>query len=341
MDAKIPPERILVVDEESFDAHEAPRPHPERPERLTAARDGLSLVLGDLGPLRLEAPLARCEDLEGAHSARYLTRLQDALRSGSGYLDPDTFFSAGSREAALRASGGAVEAIARLREGQADRAFLLLRPPGHHATGDRAMGFCLVNHIAVAASSALAAGCERVAIVDWDVHHGNGTQAIFESDPRVLFVSLHQAGIFPGTGRPTEIGEGAGRGKTINVGLPGGTDGAGYAHAFREVVLPTVRAHGPELVLVSAGFDGHSRDPLAGHELDAYTYGAMASAVLALGAPTALFLEGGYDLIALAQSVEAVGRALCGEATELPEDRPRPAERAAVEETLRAVGLLV
>jgi acetoin utilization deacetylase AcuC-like enzyme len=206
------------------------------------------------------------------------------------------------------------------------------------------MGFCLLNNVALAAAAALEAGAERVAIVDWDVHHGNGTQDAFFHDPRVLFVSLHQWPFYPGTGRPEEVGAGAGRGSTRNLAMPAGSGPEAYGAAFREVVLPSLEAFGPELLLVSAGFDAHHRDPLGGLALDEATYGAMATALLrqadALGHGRVGFvLEGGYDLNALEGSVEAVARALGGELTELPEGALAPAEREAIDRTRAAHGL--
>jgi acetoin utilization deacetylase AcuC-like enzyme len=281
-------------------------------------------------------------ELERAHEPAYLDALDRALAGGSGFLDADTFTCPGSRDAVLRAAGGAVELVRTLTTGRADVGFALQRPPGHHACPDRAMGFCMVNHVAVAAAEALASGLERVAIVDWDVHHGNGTQALFEADPRVLFVSLHQWPLYPGTGRPDEIGIGAAAGTVANIAMPSGTGSEAYGLAFRAIVLPLLRSFAPGIVLVSAGFDAHARDPLAGLELDTECYGAMASALLAtadeLGhGRVAFFLEGGYDLDALEASVAAVGRAICGERTDLPEGAARAREIAAIERTLRAL----
>jgi acetoin utilization deacetylase AcuC-like enzyme len=202
------------------------------------------------------------------------------------------------------------------------------------------MGFCLLNNVAVAASAALAAGLSRVAVVDWDVHHGNGTQEMFYDDPRVLFISLHQFPFYPGTGAAREIGRGAGRGFTANLALPEGSGSETYGAAFREVVLPLLRNYAPELVLVSAGFDAHARDPLASMNLSSDTYGALASALLDLvdaegHGRIGFVLEGGYDLVALADSIHHVGRALLGVRTELPLGKLRAPEQAAIDATRR------
>ncbi|HJL18450.1 MAG TPA: histone deacetylase, partial [Sandaracinaceae bacterium LLY-WYZ-13_1] len=278
----------------------------------------------------------------GVHRDAYLRRLDAALSQGWGHLDADTFHSPGSREATWHAAGGAAELAARLMGGTDTRGLALLRPPGHHAEADRAMGFCLINNVAVAARAARDAGAERVAIVDWDVHHGNGTQHAFEDDPSVLFVSLHEWPLYPGTGRSTEIGHGAGAGRTANLALPSGSGDEAYGEAFRRVVLPLLHAHRPDLVLVSAGYDAHARDPLAAMELSADGYGAMAGALIdaaqALGHGRVGFvLEGGYDLQGLEASVAATVRAALGERVDLPED-PAPANvREAIERTERAL----
>jgi acetoin utilization deacetylase AcuC-like enzyme len=206
---------------------------------------------------------------------------------------------------------------------QPRRGIALLRPPGHHAEPGRPMGFCLLNNIAVAAHAARAAGARRVAIVDFDVHHGNGTQAAFYDDPDVLFVSLHQYPLYPGTGAPREVGAGAGRGRTVNLALPPEQGPETYGAAFRQVVVPVLDAFGADVVLVSAGFDAHARDPLAQMELDSAGFAALTSALVAHAeraghGRVGLLLEGGYDLVALEQSVAAVTRALRGERTELP-----------------------
>jgi acetoin utilization deacetylase AcuC-like enzyme len=338
-------ERIAIVDDPRFDAHrERSGGHPERPERLVAAREGLYAALPEHDRVLLEAREAALDELARVHDADYLRSLRERLREGYGHIDADTYYSPGTAEAALRSAGGAAAlATALLSDAPnaARRGVALLRPPGHHAEPDAAMGFCMLNNVAVAASAALDAGALRAAIVDWDVHHGNGTQSAFYADPRVLFVSLHQHPFYPGTGRPDEIGQGPGRGYTANVALPSGQGPETYAHAFRRVVLPLLGRFEPDLVLVSAGFDAHRRDPLAQMHLDAASYGAMASALVEQAQPrggrVGLLLEGGYDLIALQESVAAATRALRGERTALPEDAPSTAGREAVELARRAL----
>jgi acetoin utilization deacetylase AcuC-like enzyme len=222
--------------------------------------------------------------------------------------------------------------------GEARRGVALLRPPGHHAEPDAAMGFCLLNNIAIAAGAALAAGAQRVAIVDWDVHHGNGTQDAFYEDPRVLFISLHQYPFYPGTGAARDIGRGAGKGFTANLALPADQGPETYAYAFRRVVLPLLEHFAADLLLVSAGFDAHQRDPLAQMRLDSPCYQAFASSLCEHAervghGRVGLLLEGGYDLLALEESLGCVGRALLGDHLALPEGAPQAAGREAIEYT--------
>lgn len=339
-------EPIAIVDDARFDAHRARSAnHPESPERLVAAREGLYAAVPEAARVPLPAREAAADELTRVHGAGYLRALSERLSSGHGQLDPDTFFSPGTAKAAQLAAGGAAALASALVTGtdsQPRRGVALLRPPGHHAEPDAAMGFCLINNIAVAARSALASGARRVAIVDWDVHHGNGTQAAFYDDPRVLFVSLHQYPFYPGTGAAGEIGAGEGRGFTANVALPADQGPETYAYAFRRVVLPLLDSFGADLVLVSAGFDAHRRDPLAQMQLDAQSYAAMAAALVAQTerhghGRVGLLLEGGYDLSALTESVAAAARALRGEAAALPQGEPQDAGREAVEQTRRAL----
>ncbi|MDH5673871.1 MAG: histone deacetylase [Myxococcales bacterium] len=337
-------EPIAIVDDATFDAHhERGGGHPERPERLTAARAGLYATLDADHRVSLDAPPARPEQLCWIHDSAHVERIERALEQGYGHLDPDTFFSPGSREAALRAAGGAAALVTELCADEGSRrGVALLRPPGHHAEPNRAMGFCLYNNVAIAAMAALQAGCQRVAIVDWDVHHGNGTQAAFERDPRVLFVSLHQYPCYPGTGAPEEVGLGAAAGTTANLAIPPGQGSETYAYAFRRVVLPALDRFEPELILVSAGFDAHARDPLAQMQLDTESYAAMASALLRSAdrlcqGRIAFILEGGYDLQALSDCWSSVGRSLLGEHTELDESPPDESGQAAVDATAAAL----
>lgn len=333
---------VAVLDDDAFDRHAPARRHPECPERLAAARDGLRAALPASSQRRLAVRDATVAELERVHSRAHLSAMSAALDGRFRSLDADTYVSPGSRDAAFRAAGAAAVLGDALARGEVRRGFGLLRPPGHHAERDRAMGFCLFNNVAVAASSALAAGAKRVAVVDWDVHHGNGTQQIFESDPSVLFISLHQWPLYPGTGAPEDIGRGPAVGTTANLALPPGSGPEDYAHAFRVVVRPLLASFGADVLLVSAGYDAHVRDPLGAMRLDAATYGAMASelaaAADALGhGKVGFILEGGYDLQALEGSVSETVRGATGATQSLPDGRPSPAAAAAVESTRRAL----
>lgn len=312
---------FALVDDPLFVAHVAPEPHPERPERLEAARGALEHVRGPI--VRLEPRDVRDDEVLRVHRPGHLDALARA-EGRRGYFDADTYFVPGSVAAARRAAGGAVALVEALLGGTARAGLALLRPPGHHAIPETAMGFCLLNNVAIAAAHALAGGAERVLVLDWDVHHGNGTQAIFWEDPGVLFVSLHQWPFYPGTGGASETGEGAGAGFTVNVPLSAGANGAVYASAFDALVCPIVRQFDPDLVLISAGFDAHRRDPLASMALDDQSYGDLTARLLAAlprdsSGRVGIVLEGGYDLaglrgglgatLAALSDVEAPGRA--------------------------------
>ena len=286
--------------------------HPERPERvahLLAHLDetGLADELVSIVPPR--APL---EALARVHDPALLRAIPAACARGRARLDEgDTYVCGESWEAALRASGGVLEAVERVHARDLDSAFVAVRPPGHHAERDRAMGFCLVNHVAVAAAHLRAVhGLERVAVIDWDVHHGNGTQHLFERDAHVFYASLHQFPHYPGTGAADERGLGEGEGATLNCPLPAGSGPSEWLAAFEGRVLPALEAFAPQFVLVSAGYDAHRDDPLSGTRLDEASYAAMTRGALELAARTAggrlvLVLEGGYALDATARSAAA------------------------------------
>jgi acetoin utilization deacetylase AcuC-like enzyme len=303
-----------------FVEHESPPGHPERPERLAASVEALvELRLWELlTPVECR-PATRGELLK-VHDAEYLDLLEREARGQRGYLDGDTFFGPLSVEAARRAAGGVVELTEQVMAGELGGGMALVRPPGHHAGPRRAAGFCILGNLAVAAAVARDAGA-RVAIVDVDVHHGNGTQEMFYADPRVLFVSLHRHGLgfYPGTGAASERGAGTGVGATLNIPLASGAGNGEYLAAFAEQVIPALDGFHPDLLLVSAGFDAHWRDPLGGMKVDDAGFEAMIgrladrAAVLCEGRWVAV-LEGGYDLQAQAQGVVALVRALLGEA---------------------------
>ncbi len=330
-----------VVDDPVFDTHRSPGYHPERPERLLAARAALKSVVTASRPIA--ARRATPDELGRVHDAAYVEELM-RLSGQEGQLDADTYLSVGSVPAAERAAGGGVSLVDALLDGDVTRGVALLRPPGHHARPGSAMGFCLINNVAVAAAHALHRGLRRVTIIDWDVHHGNGTQEMFWRDPRVLYVSLHQWPFYPGTGSSDEIGEGEGRGFTVNAPLSAGAGAGDYATAFDRLILPIVDAYSPELVLVSAGYDAHRDDPLASMSLDAAAYAWMTARLRAVadrhaGGRIALFLEGGYNLSALETSFAASLQALEHVATDLP--APPPASRAHEAEIERARRALV
>jgi acetoin utilization deacetylase AcuC-like enzyme len=312
--------RALLVDDARFDRHAPLGHHPERPERLTAARAAISRVTARFE--RTAARAATDDELARVHDPRFVERLTKVR--GQGYLDPDTYVSPHSVEVARLAAGSLVELVDAMIDDRGPRAVALVRPPGHHACPARAMGFCLLNNVAVAAAQARARGLDRVAIVDWDVHHGNGTQEMFWRDPHVLYLSTHQAPFYPGTGEVGDVGEGDGKGYSVNVPLAAGGGDAVYASAFERILLPVIEAYAPELVLVSAGFDASARDPLAQMELSADAFGWMARQVARLAERSAkgrmaLVLEGGYDLVALEAGLRsAIEGMLCDRAFELP-----------------------
>jgi acetoin utilization deacetylase AcuC-like enzyme len=316
--------RALLVDDTRFDTHTPPGHHPERPERLIAARAGAHGARGTTFQ-GVTAQSATDEDLARVHDPRFIEALTK-LRGESGYLDPDTYVSAQSVDVARLAAGSLVAMVDAMIDGPIAKGVALLRPPGHHAKPDRAMGFCLLNNVAVAAAHARARGIGRIAVVDWDVHHGNGTQEMFWRDASVLYLSTHQFPFYPGTGDLDEVGEGDGEGYTVNVPLDAGSGDAVYASAFERVLLPVLEAYAPELVLVSAGFDAAARDPLAQMELSSDAYGWMSRAVARVTEASsrgrmALVLEGGYDLVALEAGMRsAVEGMVAGTAVEPPRD---------------------
>jgi acetoin utilization deacetylase AcuC-like enzyme len=302
----------LCIDER-FRQHEAPREHPERPERL-AAIDGALEEAGLVGRcIPVAARPATRAELELAHSAVYLDELEGVVaRSAHGWLDPDTFFSPGTWQAALLAAGSTVEIATRVMSGELHNGAAFVRPPGHHATRDRAMGFCLLNNVAVAAA-VLREGGARVAVFDWDVHHGNGTEAIFDEDDRVLYLSTHEWPQYPGTGPAAYRGVGKGLGFTVNVPLRAGTDGPAYLDAYHSKIRPAIVAFRPDVILISAGYDAHEDDPLGGLDLTEDTYATVTRDLLGIQPRVAAILEGGYDLDALARSSVRVVRTLLGE----------------------------
>ncbi|HKY36861.1 MAG TPA: histone deacetylase [Polyangiaceae bacterium] len=353
--------RVLLVDDALFLEHAAPPEHPERAERLLAVRQGLSRAAssgsvswvggaesltrpasnasGEEAYIRLRAKDATEEQLGRVHDPSYLGMLGH-LAGRSGYLDADTFLSPSSIAAARRAAGSAVSLVDALAGGSARFGLAVPRPPGHHALPDRAMGFCLLNNVAVAAAHARTLGHQRVLVLDWDVHHGNGTEAMFYADPAVLFVSLHQFPNYPGTGDIADHGQAEGRGATVNLPLPrGGTDSV-YEAAFRRIVLPIVEQFAPTLALVSCGFDAHARDPLADMQLSAQGYAAMTRSLIDTldeRCPLGIVLEGGYDLEALRESSQAVATVLFGGDVVKPaEAQLAPEQQATLERIARA-----
>ena len=318
----------LLLHDDRMIAHDPGQGHPERPDRLRAVVE--RLAEHSVAGTRLRAPrVATAEEVLRVHSAAYLERVE-AARGRYHDFDPDTHTSPASVEAAWLAAGAAVEAVDEVLDGRARNAFAFVRPPGHHAEPGRAMGFCLLNNVAIAAEHALARPeVERVLVVDWDVHHGNGTQAAFYRRRDVLFVSTHQYPFYPGTGALHEHGEGEGEGFTLNVPLGMGATDGDYRRVLADLVGPAAEQFDPDLVLVSAGFDAHRRDPLGGMAVSTEGFADLCSALAGIAGRHAqgrlvLVLEGGYDLEGLAHSAHACVEVLAGASGPGGPDVPSP-----------------
>jgi acetoin utilization deacetylase AcuC-like enzyme len=321
---------LLVLASERFVEHMTPPGHPERYQRAQAMDAVAARWREQGGAMAAPEPASR-EALERVHDGPYLDRLE-VLRGRSAMLDADTFTSPETQEVALVAAGAAVASAGYALAGRGP-AFAMVRPPGHHAGRDRAMGFCLYNNVAVAAAEALARGASKVAVVDIDVHHGNGTQDIFYDDPRVLYVSTHQHPFYPGTGLAAEAGHGAGLGFTVNIPMAAGATDADYSLVQRAVIDPVLEAFAPDLLLVSAGFDAHERDPLGGMRVTTGGYLGIIRHLRAFAdrrcaGRIALVTEGGYDLEALAACCQGSIETLAAPIVTLPTPPGGPTDRA-------------
>jgi acetoin utilization deacetylase AcuC-like enzyme len=307
---------LIVIASERFEEHQTPPGHPESPARA-AVLDAVAAEWRGRGGEVVAPRDATGEQLRRVHASEYLALLDETAGRAAAF-DADTYTSPETIDIARLAAGAAVDAVERVMGGPHRRALALVRPPGHHAERSRAMGFCFYNSVAVAAAHARALGAARVAIVDYDVHHGNGTQHIFEADPTVLYVSVHQFPYYPGTGSAREVGKDEGRGFTVNLPLEAGATDDDYRVAFEDVVLPVTRQFSPDVLLVSAGFDAHVRDPLGGMRLNTGSFGAMTAALRrtadeCCGGRIVLVTEGGYDLRALGESIAAAVDALASD----------------------------
>jgi acetoin utilization deacetylase AcuC-like enzyme len=314
------PAAPVLLHHESSLRHETGA-HPEQPARIVAIERELE-SRGWLGWERMQSPPVDRELLTSVHPSSHVDLIQALAARGGGQIDMDTVASAGSYEAAVHAAGGAARMVELLLAGDASYGFSVHRPPGHHAETARAMGFCLFNNVAVAARCALTAGgLDRVMIVDWDVHHGNGTNDIFHASREVLFVSIHQSPLYPGTGPASDVGSGEGEGYTVNLPVPPGSGDATFASLVRDVVLPLARLYEPQLLLISAGYDAHLEDPLAECRVTDGGYAAMTlllrDAATELEIPLGVVLEGGYALGALARSVTITMAVLAGQTSGL------------------------
>jgi len=309
-----PDRPIHVVEDVRFRTHQSPEGHPERPERLAAVSRALSRYGSALDTL---APrLATTDEILRIHSQGHYERIREAAARAPAQLDADTFVSPQSLEVARLAAGSTVDLALRVARQEAPYGIAAVRPPGHHAEASQPMGFCLFNNVAIAARAVQEElGMEKILILDWDVHHGNGTQHSFESDPSILYASLHQYPHYPGTGAFDEVGSDAGHGATINLALPPGCGDTEYVGLLYRVLVPMVRRFGPQMILVSCGFDAHRDDPLASMNVSGAGYREMTRALVLLAKETCggrlmFVLEGGYAASGLEEGTEAVIQAL-------------------------------
>ncbi|MBK7950384.1 MAG: histone deacetylase [Deltaproteobacteria bacterium] len=337
-----PSPRVRFVGDPRFRAHRAPPGHPERPERLDAvdlALEALAACVGEETVERAAPRAAEFEELLRVHDERMLQRLSATRYARDGQLDADTYHVAESFDVAKLAAGTTIDLVRAALHDEAPRGFAAVRPPGHHAEANRPMGFCLLNNVAIATRAAQREqGEPRILIFDWDVHHGNGTQHLFEDDPGVLYLSTHQFPFYPGTGDHREAGRGPGLGATINVPMPAGCGDAEYVGVVDRIVVPAAIAFRPDLILVSCGFDAHRDDPLASMEVGLEGYRAMATRLRALAdslcrGRIVYVLEGGYSLLGVREGTRAVLESLVADAA------PSNATPAALEpgSTLRAL----
>jgi acetoin utilization deacetylase AcuC-like enzyme len=332
--------RTGVVIDDRFLTHDTGPGHPERPQRVAVLFDVVREREAAL--VRVPARAATADELALVHDGRHVEHVAATEKLAHYAFDADTPASSESYSAARLAAGGLLALLDEIADGRLDNGFALVRPPGHHAERLRAMGFCLFNNAAVGAEYLRRRhGLERVLVVDWDLHHGNGTQHLFESEPGVLYVSTHQYPYYPGTGAEGEQGVGAGEGFTINLPFPAGFGNAEYAEAFRAVIEPIAHEYRPQFVLISAGFDGHARDPLGGMAVTEPGFRFMARSLLDVaracsGGRCAAVLEGGYDLTAIRHSVAAVLDEMAGERPELPDFGDAERARGVLERVRRA-----
>jgi acetoin utilization deacetylase AcuC-like enzyme len=333
------PPKFGLVDHPAFLLHRS-RDHVERPERLEAVREALAPLRQQFEFVDWPARPATDDELLLVHEPEVLARIEDLTAAGGGHLDPDTYVNQHSDQAARLAVGGGIDLCRAVMKGELDRGFLLARPPGHHATPTHSMGFCLYSTIAIVAK-ACSDLCERILILDWDVHHGNGTQDCLYRDGGTCFISLHQAPFYPGTGHPGEIGEGPGEGLTYNLPLPSGCGDAEYLATYSRLVRPIIRRYDPQLILVSAGYDAHRKDPLGGMDVSTEGFAQLAALVAEDAKKTSAngrlvgFLEGGYDLHGVSSSLSATLRVWTGLDAAAPPEPPEPVD----EHVLRLLGL--
>jgi acetoin utilization deacetylase AcuC-like enzyme len=308
--------KLGIVFDPIFLKHDPGPMHPESPQRLIAVQEAIKSL--DIPISGISARPATRQELALVHSPKYIERILDMKVNELTYLDPDTAISPRSQEAALKAAGGVIEAVDKIMQGDLKRAFCAVRPPGHHAERDQAMGFCIFNNIAIGAAHALSRRhLSRIAIVDWDLHHGNGTQKAFYDTDEVLYISLHEYPFYPGSGRETEKGEGKGLGYTINLPQVAGSSDDDYRNAFQEIIIPALDNYRPELIMISAGFDAHRDDPLGDLYLSTELYGEMTAVLVEMAKQhskgrVVSVLEGGYNLQALRDSVTIHLKELAG-----------------------------